>query len=151
LKRPLLISISVLACSAALAVTGASAAPARRTIHLTGIMTSFTSAVDANPKGPSAGDLGYVGGKLYRNRKPVGRYSGVCAQFPVGTQQCTFVLGLPEGQIVLVAGYGPSMNTGSTAREAIIGGTGAYEGARGQGDDREISNTKLAFTLQLMT
>jgi hypothetical protein len=151
MTRPLLTAASVLACSGLLAVSGASAAPARRTIHLTGTMTSFTSAVDAKPKGPSAGDLGYVGGNLYRNGKLAGRYSGVCAQLPMRIQQCTFVLGLPEGQIILTAGYGPSMNTGNTAHEAVVGGTGAYEGARGQGDDREVSNTKLVFTLQLLT
>jgi hypothetical protein len=154
MKRSVLIGTSVLGCAAALGVAGASAAPsaapARRVIHLTGTMTSFTSAVDAKPKGPSAGDLGYVGGRLYRGGKLAGRYSGVCAQLPGGTQQCTFVLGLPEGQIILTAGYGPAMNTGAVAHEAVIGGTGAYKGARGQGDDRELSNTKLAFTLQLM-
>ena len=150
MKRPLLVLTSTLACTAVLGVPISSAAPARRTIHLTATMTSFTSAVDAKPTGPSAGDLGYVGGRLYRGGKLAGRYSGVCAQLPAGIQQCTFILGLPGGQIVLAAGYGPAMNTGKTAHEAIIGGTGTYEGARGQGDDRELSNTKLVFDLHLV-
>ena len=112
MKRPLLVLTSTLACTAVLGVAISSAAPARRTIHLTATMTSFTSAVDAKPTGPSAGDLGYVGGRLYRGGKLAGRYSGVCAQLPAGIQQCTFILGLPDGQIVLAAGYGPAMNTG---------------------------------------
>ena len=150
MKRPLLVLTSTLACTAVLGVAISSAAPARRTIHLTATMTSFTSAVDAKPTGPSAGDLGYVGGRLYRGGKLSGRYSGVCAQLPAGIQQCTFILGLPDGQIVLASGYGPAMNTGKIAHEAIIGGTGTYEGARGQGDDRELSNTKLVFDLHLL-
>ena len=35
------------------------------------------------------------------------------------------------------------MNVGDVAHEAIVGGTGAYEGARGQGDDRELGNKGL--------
>ena len=89
---------------------------------------------------PSPGDLGYVTGKFFKAGKPFGRYTGVCAQLNGGNQQCTFVLGLPDGQIVSTAGYGPGMNVGNTAREAIVGGTGAYEGAHGQGDDRETGN-----------
>jgi len=84
--------------------------------------------------------LGYVTGKLFKRGKPFGRYTGVCAQLNGGNQQCTFVLGLPDGQIVTAAGYGPAMNVGNTGHEAIVGGTGAYEGVRGQGDDRETGN-----------
>jgi hypothetical protein len=42
------------------------------------------------------------------------------------------------------------MNVGNTAHEAIVGGTGAYEGARGQADDREVSATKLELKLHLL-
>ena len=75
-------------------------------------MTSFRLAVGAKaasgkPSRPSAGDLGYVAGKLFKDGKPVGRYTGVCAQLDGGNQQCTFVLGLPDGQIISTAGYGP--------------------------------------------
>jgi len=35
---------------------------------------------------------------------------------------------------------GPGMNVGNTAHVAIVGGTGAYEGADGQGDDRETGS-----------
>ena len=151
MKRFSLIALLTLACSAAtaVAIAGASGRTNAKTLDLTATMTSFRSAVDVKPKGLSAGDLGYVAGSLFRNAKPAGRYTGVCAQFAGGNQQCTFILGLAEGQIVITAGYGPSMNTGNVAHEAIVGGTGAYEGARGQGDDRELSNTKLAFHLHL--
>jgi hypothetical protein len=66
------------------------------------------------------------------------------------SSQCSFTLGLPDGQILIQAAYGPGFNTGAVAREAIVGGTGAYAGARGQGRDRELSNTNLAFHLELI-
>jgi hypothetical protein len=152
MKRFVLIVLLSLGCFAttAVALAGGSGRTTPKTVNLAATMTSLRLAVDAKPKGPSPGDLGYVAGTLFRNAKPVGRYTGTCAQFAGGNQQCTFVLGLPEGQIVITAGYGQSMNTGNVAHEAIVGGTGAYEGARGQGDDRELSNTKLAFQLHLL-
>jgi hypothetical protein len=146
MKRLVLLVSILVACAAAAAATiGAAAGQPATTLDLTSIMTSFRLAVDvkppgAKPAGPSAGDLGYVTGKLFRGGKPFGRYTGVCAQLTGGNQQCTFVLGLPDGQVISTAGYGPGMNVGNTAHEAIVGGTGAYEGARGQGDDRETGS-----------
>jgi hypothetical protein len=143
-KRLVLLLPVLVACGAATATTlSAAAGQPATTLNLTSIMTSFRLAVDAKPAGskpagPIAGDLGYVSGKLFKGGKPIGRYTGVCAQLNGGTQQCTFVLGLPDGQIITTAGYGPTMNVGKIAHEAIVGGTGAYEGARGQGDDREL-------------
>jgi len=143
-RLALLVSVLVACAATAAATIGAAAGQPGRTLDLTSKMTSFRLAVGAKPGArpgrPSAGDLGYVAGKLFRAGKPFGRYTGVCAQLDGGNQQCTFVLGLPDGQIISTAGYGPGMNVGNLAHEAIVGGTGAYEGARGQGDDREAGN-----------
>jgi hypothetical protein len=81
----------------------------------------------------------------------VGRFQGVCTALPRSSQQCSFTVGLPGGQIVVEAGYGPGFNVGSTALEAVIGGTGRYVGARGQGRDRELGSSKLAFHLELLS
>jgi hypothetical protein len=148
-RLALLISILAACAAAAVATIGAAAGqPAATTLDLTSTMTSFRLAVGPKPTGakparPSAGDLGYITGKLFKGGKPFGRYTGVCAQLNGGNQQCTFVLGLPDGQIISTAGYGPGMNVGNTAHEAIVGGTGAYEGAHGQGDDRETGSKGL--------
>jgi hypothetical protein len=112
-------------------------------------VTGFKIAFDAKPAGRSAGDIGYSFGKLFRHGKPYGRFQGVCTQLPHSSSQCAFTLGLPAGQIVLDGAYGAGFNTGSVAREAVVGGTGTYAGARGQGLDRELSDTKLAFHLEL--
>ena len=153
MKRLVLLA-SILVVSGAVAATtiGAASGQTSTTLDLTSTMTSFRLAVapaGAKPGRPAPGDLGYVTGKLFKGGKPFGRYTGVCAQLSGGNQQCTFVLGLPDGQIISTAGYGPGMNIGNTAHEAIVGGTGAYEGARGQGDDRE-NGSKGELHLRLL-
>jgi hypothetical protein len=112
-------------------------------------VTGFHVALDAKPAGQSAGDIGYETGNLLAHDKPVGRFQGVCTQMPHASSQCSFTLGLSGGQILMQASYGPGFNTGNVAREAIIGGTGAYAGAHGEGRDRELGNTRLAFHLEL--
>jgi hypothetical protein len=147
-----LIATSTLAAVAAsaVAVTGTAASTGGTTLDLTGTVTGFHVALDAKPAGQSAGDIGYETGILSAHGKRVGRFQGVCTQLPHASSQCSFTLGLPEGQILIQAAYGAGFNTGAVAREAVIGGTGAYSGSRGQGRDRELSNTKLAFHLELI-
>lgn len=151
MKRLILLAfVFVLAATGAAAAVAHSDAPASRTLDLTGTVAGFHVALDAKPAGQSAGDIGYETGTLAAHGKQLGRFQGVCTQFPHGSSQCSFTLGLPTGQILLQAAYGPGYNTGNVAREAIIGGTGAYSGVRGQGLDREHGNTGLAFHLELI-
>jgi hypothetical protein len=125
------------------------ATPGSTTLDLTGTVLTSRVILDAKPAGPSAGDMGYVTGNVFEHGKRVGRYVGTCTQLPRANQQCSFTLGLPKGQIAIQAAYGPGFNTGSVALEAVVGGTGAYAGAGGQGRDRELSDTRLAFHLVL--
>jgi hypothetical protein len=145
----LAVLVTVAAVGSALAVTNARARGGNQKLDLTGIVTGFHIALDAKPSGHSPGDIGYETGNLFAHGKPAGRFQGICTQLPHASSQCSFTLGLAAGQILIDAAYGPDFNTGNLAREAIVGGTGAYAGARGQGRDRELSNTKLAFHLEL--
>jgi hypothetical protein len=146
-----LIIFAVLALTACSVVVSSSAAgDGNRTLDLTGIVTGYHVALDAKPAGASPGDIGYQTGVVYEHGKRVGRFQGICTSLPQASQQCSFTVGLPGGQIVIEAGYGPGFNTGSVALEAVVGGTGTYAGARGQGTDRELNNTKLAFHLELL-
>jgi hypothetical protein len=148
MKRLLLFAAASLTClGSAVALAGhARGASTERTIDLKGTITSIRLAVGHKD---APGGLGYISGTLSRGKAP-GRITGVCAQVDEARQQCTFVLGLPEGQIIVTSGYGPGLNVGSVAHEAIVGGTGAYEGARGQGDDREVGSHGLVFHLRLL-
>jgi hypothetical protein len=149
MKRLTLLAAVSLACVGAaitLAAHARGASSTERTINLKGTITSIKLAVG---KKYGAGGLGYISGTLSKG-KAAGRITGVCAQVDKARQQCTFVLGLPEGQIILTSGYGPGLNAGAVAHEAIVGGTGAYDGARGQGDDREVGSHGLEFHLRLL-
>lgn len=145
------LSLVVLAVLATIAVAAGStsANSGGKTLDLGGTVTGFHVSLDAKPAGQSAGDIGYETGNLFAHGKRVGRFQGVCTQMPQSSSQCSFTLGLAGGQILLDASYGPGFNAGNLAREAIVGGTGAYAGARGQGLDRELSTTKLSFHLEL--
>jgi hypothetical protein len=148
MKSLLVLSALGLACVAAAVAGLARGDSAGRTLDLKGTITSFRLAAGHKPSAPGA--LGYVSGALARSGKPAGRFTGVCSQVDATHQQCTFVLGLPEGQLIATSGYGPGLNVGAIAHEAIVGGTGAYAGARGQGDDREVGSRGLVLHLRLL-
>jgi hypothetical protein len=144
----ILIVVVALATSAVVASTNAVGATAK-SIDFTGVITGFHVALDAKPAGQSPGDIGYETGNVLQHGKRVGRLQGVCTVLPRSSQQCSFTIGLPGGQIVVESGYGPSYNLGSTALEAVVGGTGIYAGAHGQARDREVGNTKLVVHVEL--
>jgi len=140
----------ILSLAAPLAVTGIAfislAQPAHaeagQSFDLTLSMTSHGPIVDAGAAGSSPGDTSYVSGVVRSAGTKVGRFGGTCTQLTATNQQCTFTLGLADGQLAIMAGYGPGMNVGgNTALEPIVGGTGKYEGARGQSTSIEHSRT----------
>jgi hypothetical protein len=147
--RQILAACLALAVAALVAPATAAGGSGGTNLDLTGTVTGSGVSLDAKPAGPSPGDVGYEVGLVYDHGKRVGRFQGVCTTLPRASQQCSFTLGLAGGQLVIEAGYGPGFNTGSTALEAIVGGTGAYAGAHGQARDRELGNTRLAFRLEL--
>ncbi len=151
MKRiPIGLAALVVVCGAVALPSFAGNRERGRTIDLTGVMTSDRVVVDVKPAGYSAGDIGYVVGKLSEKGKPTGRYHGVCFTIANNSSQCSFTVGLPDGQLVLQASYGPGFNTGSTALEPVVGGTGAYEGARGVVHDTEVDNTHLRIRVELL-
>lgn len=152
MKRNLLglAALTLVTCAAAIPSLASGSANDGRTIDLTGVMTATKVVVDVKPAGYSAGDIGYVSGKLLELGKPVGRYHGVCFNISAGSSQCSFTAGLPGGQLLLEASYGPGFNTGKTALEPITGGTGVYTGARGVVRDTEVGNTGLRMHVELL-
>lgn len=135
----------------AVVVSTTAASGGARTLDLTGTVTGQRLALDTKPAGPSPGDIGYETGTVFDHGKRVGRFQGVCTALPHSSQQCSFTVGLPGGQLVVEAAYGPGFNVGSTALEAVVGGTGRYAGARGQGRDSELGSSRLAFHLDLIS
>lgn len=150
MKHRLILIAALIATATAVAASSYASSGTTGTLDLTGKVTAFHTALDAKPAGQSAGDIGYETGTIFEHGKRIGRFQGVCTSLPEQSQQCSFTLGLPGGQLIVESGYGPGFNTGSVALEAIVGGTGTYVGARGQGRDRELTDRKLAFRLQLI-
>jgi len=145
----------VLALVGAVVVANArtAGAVAGTTIDVTAHLTKLGLVVDAKPVGASSspGDSIYESGVILSEGKRIGRFGGSCIQLAGGNQQCVFTMGLgPKGQIIGIAGYGPSMNTSDPVLMAIVGGTGTYEGARGQVEDREVSDTDHKLRIHLM-
>jgi hypothetical protein len=125
------------------------ASSSARTFTLEGHQTTM-HVVDAAPTGDSAGDVGVLAGDLTRDGKPAGKYQGYCVQIDANDHsQCTFTLGLPEGQIVIETGYGPGINGDEVTQEPIVGGTGAYAKARGHGEGRETGPDTIEETIHL--
>lgn len=92
--------------------------------------------IDLPPKGPSAGDRVALAATLHQAGKVAGRLEGDCAwvdkRFAV--LQCDVVAIFPDGRLALQGAYANKRipGIGGTAEEyAIVGGTGAYEGASG--------------------
>src|SRR5262249_26058914 len=117
-----LVAAALVIAGSILTLSSSASSGAGKTPDLSGTVTGFHTALDAKPAGPSPGDIGYTTGIVFEHGQRVGRFQGVCTALPRSSQQCTFTLGLPGGQIVVEAGYGPSFNTGSVALEAVVGG-----------------------------
>lgn len=108
--------------------------------------------VDTGKKGLSVGDQ-QIGRSdiLDTHGKRVGRLDGVCTITGVGRKLggvCNGVLTLPDGQIAGDFAWGRS---GSSDRQAIVGGTGRYANARGQFVvDTNGTNAHEDFTVELV-
>ena len=106
--KKILVLAFLAAAAAVVAVTSTAASGAGTTLDLRGVVTGFHVALDTKPTGQSAGDIGYETGNLSAHGKRIGRFQGVCTQLPHGSSQCSFTLGLPNGQILIEAAYAPA-------------------------------------------
>ena len=89
-----------------------------------------TTIVDNAPKGKQAGRgdiILYANPVFDRQGTQVGTDHGVCTVLSAGQSQCDATLVLPKGQIVTHGVEGAR----TSFEVAVLGGTGAYAGARG--------------------
>lgn len=152
MRRIIATAVTGLAATAgAIGVTSASSASGTTTETFTLVgHVKAEHVVDNGKKGDSAGDFGTISGTLSRDGKKVGRYLGVCTQFDArGHSVCQFVFALPGGQLDLESAYGKGVNGGRVVHDAIVGGTGAYAGASGEGVGRETGRTTIKEVVHL--
>ena len=127
----------------------ASSSGGEQTIQLT-LAKGFFHQVDQHPPGFSPGDVQIFGGRLLSSGQPRGRVQAYCVVVSSSNQECSFTYALDGGQIAAVVGYGKGLSANKTSTDPIVGGTGAYEGARGQISDREVGPRKDELVIHLL-
>ena len=108
-----------------------------------------TSVVDNAPKGKKAGRgdlIVYANPVFDRQGTQVGTDHGVCTVLSSSQSQCEATLALPKGQIVTHGLQGMT----SSFEVAVIGGTGAYAGARGTMTARPIKDGGSTILINLL-
>ncbi len=130
---------------------GSSKRSAKTTIHVVELFT-HAGSVDVAPAGPSQGDYLVWDDALVTpgTKHVVGHVSGTCFLVNVagGLYDCPGVtFALAKGQI-LTQGLLPLRAKGPTFG-AIIGGTGAYAGARGADKGRALGATSIDWVLTI--
>lgn len=128
---------------------GASAARDRE--HLTFFIRDTKQAiVDSPPKGSSQGDLFAFHGvvQVHKGGRQSGRFGGACVQLDKtrgapSDSSCSVDYVLPGGQLhTELFGANDLLLSGRPVPFAILGGTGKYAGARGDGTIRTLPKVK---------
>jgi len=101
------------------------------TLKLT-LRDASETEVDVHKDGFGAGDYAVQAGSVFQGTKKLGRLTQSCtavAMTPVPFVHCTLDLVFPRGQVTLQGSFTLS---DSAPQLAVTGGTGKYEGVRGQ-------------------
>jgi allene oxide cyclase len=124
---------AILAIAAAMVVAapfGAASADDMQSIKV--VERATTDAVtDTGKEGDTVGDLLTFANEVYdeANANKIGSDTGWCIRTVAGASwECAWTLSLSDGQINVA---GPFLDAGDSVL-AIVGGTGAYAGARGE-------------------
>jgi Dirigent-like protein len=137
-----LAGLAALATAAALGATSGSAQTPPSTLHL---VSTAQRGVGFFPKGrPRQGDRVGFGDKITGDATGTSR--GVCTF--IGKQLlCTIQVQLSNGTL---SAQGMVPQRSSNNPVAIVGGTGAYNGARGTAFVTDVSQTKSNITVELV-
>jgi hypothetical protein len=133
MTRPRLLTLVVLGMAMAMCSTPAEAAS--KTIHVTArvVQGTFTG----NPASPQLGDQRLTTVDLLDHQSGirVGTGGGMCTVVsipPLDTlEQCLLTAAFADGQIIF-GGLVPPPEVGDTGEFGILGGTGAFQNARGE-------------------
>jgi hypothetical protein len=130
-RRTLLVTVAAALCAAAAIGVGSAGGKTSKgviTLKVTSKLDN-ASAVDNPPDGRSAGDVVVFAEKLFDSSgKQVGTDAATCTALFDERSLCTGAYVFDKGQVMVqLVQPGPT----GTYRQAIVGGTGAYAGARG--------------------
>jgi hypothetical protein len=108
-------------------------------LNLISRATPINELVDTGPSGFSPGDLYVFSDRLFLESAPdeqIGTSDGRCVLIdPTAFRfDCSITTKLPEGEIMFAGTF--TLVEGTTSVGAIVGGTGAYRKARGEGSSK---------------
>lgn len=150
-RAPIAVVVAAAAATAAITANGSAQAPGGRTLTF---YESHDGAifglVDSAPRSKRHGERASISpGDIFTFEQPIldesqtkriGSSHGSCVatkggrSFPQAVFQCTATYDLQDGSLALAAAFRPASRK---AVIAVVGGTGAYEGARGSGTSTE--------------
>jgi hypothetical protein len=124
------------AITANLATASPGSSSTTQVINLISTSTPINDFVDIGPAGFSPGDLYVFSDRLFPLSTPdeqVGTSDGRCVLIDPATFRfdCSITAMLPDGQLMIAGTL--TLVEGTTSTGAIVGGTGAYRKARGEG------------------
>jgi hypothetical protein len=148
--------LAIVSTAALCAILGASAlaspSGAPTTLTLVEKGTSFAASVNTPPKALSQGDAIVRGSDWIRGATVVGSGILQCwvgsTQGAQGAYLCQSSITLAQGQIDLA---GTVVDGANRTVVAIVGGTGAYRGARGQAVETPIDDQSSRWVLTFRT
>jgi Dirigent-like protein len=143
--------------AALLAVThvGRASSAAQTTYTVRFDKKTLVHALDAKPKGVSAGDITVFSADVLAGTRPAGRLEGTTVAIDNRYQgvSFSFVVYLPGGMLTLAGGglngHVPGLPAHLPDDLAVTGGTGEYAGARGVATLKNLGPTTQRLTLSL--
>ena len=145
--------VALAALLAAALATAGSAAPAR-TLHFRDKELAFT----LDPQGPpTVGTRLILTKALFNRGAQFGKASGarvgsaeiVCTVVSRKWAQCSVTAHVPTGQIVAFGAMTITENGLSRNHFALVGGAGAFAGARGEIDSRDVNQSSSLIDIHL--
>jgi hypothetical protein len=129
MKTEVVVAATALSAIFALSASGAVSLTGPGTIRVTDRLVKKIHVDDGEP-GPSAGDLDFFRQALYNKGvtpAPIGHSDITCLHTGTGSMNCNGTFFLPKGKIMVNGVIGSRL----FYEQAVIGGTGLYENARG--------------------
>jgi hypothetical protein len=153
IPRIIVVALAALAVMAAAIIASPSEASHQDRLLVLEGKTLAVEQIDEGEPGPSLGDQQVMTEDVYRGGKRVGTSDIDCTvvrvQLPKFAVQCFNTTSLPGGQITAQGIVTSEQLEQVPFQQAVTGGTGAYEGVRGQLTVDEAGDKPAALTFEL--
>jgi hypothetical protein len=132
----MVVVIAMLGVAASVAMASPGSSSTTQIINLISRATAINDFGDIGPAGFSPGDLYVFSDRLFPVSSPdeqIGTSDGRCVLIDPATFRfdCSATVKLPDGELMIAGTL--TLVEGTTSTAAIVGGTGAYRKARGEG------------------